>query len=874
MSGSRLMQLFDAAVELSPAARAEYLARECGADTALRARVEALLAADRTPAADAFDELVAPSTARLAPGTVVAGRYRIVAVRGEGGMGIVYEAEQAEPRRRVALKCLRPGTHPPAALQRFAREVELMARLRHPGIAQVHEAGLVDERTQQPFFAMEFVDGAPLLEALAGESTATRLEVFLDVCEAVQHAHGLGIVHRDLKPSNLLVERVGDRWQPKVLDFGIARVLADDGDLTRTHEIVGTLAYLGPEQFAARATASTRSDVWALGVTLYQLLAGRLPLAIEGLPLAVAAQRIATDEPVRIDRLVPALRGDLATIVHKALAKEPARRYANAGELAADLRRQLRHEPITARPPSAFYQASRFARRHRGLVGGVVVAFLALAVALAWSLRVARDEERQRVAAERLATDLRQLVRDVVFDVDEQLVKLPAATAARRVLVDAGRRYAEQLLERAAADPGLWFEVGVVLDRLAAIEGVPGAANLGDGAAAETLLRRGLELLAKARAAGLRNPTLREAIVDGSRDLAEVLRVRGQVADAIVVLTDLEPVIAEQAASFGDAAAAKLRSMVRPTLARLRLAAGDRQAAQRDFELHRDELQQRLAAGERSVLRSLSLVEEQLGDLLVAARDVDGAAQCFRQALAHAEAAVTEGGTPKDREQLALALQAQANFLTRVEGAAAAMPLLERARTLFADPALVDPANVQLGRTAALIDFQLGDAYLKAGDHAAAKPRAQAFLERTQAMRRQAPDYRSLARDLGIAHELLGRLAVADRDEAALEREFAAALAVMEERLRAQPGSVPDRLDLARTHGQLAMSRNTLANAMDDDAERARLYLAAAAALTAKIEVLQSVERDGKLPPDMQKQLENALVSSEQLRTAAAALQR
>jgi hypothetical protein len=372
---------------------------------------------------------------------------------------------------------------------------------------------------------------------------STRIDVLAEVAEAVQHAHAHGIVHRDLKPSNVLVERVGERWRAKVLDFGIARALDDGEGLTRTHEIVGTLAYLSPEQLRG-APATPRVDVWALGVTAYQLLAGRAPFVLDGLPVSAAAQRLLQDEPTALARLVPALRGDVATIVHTALAKDPMRRYADAGAFAADLRRLQANEPITARAPSALYRASRFARRHRGPVVGAALAFAALATGLVFAYRAADRELQQRLAAESLAdelqrtvdreqalrreaeglaSDLRKLVRDVVFETDAQLAALPAATAARRTLVEAGTRYVDKLLAVAQPDPGLWFEAGAVLHKLGLVRGVPGRSNLGDLPGAEQALRRALDLFERARAGGSRNPTLRDLMVEATRDLAEVL---------------------------------------------------------------------------------------------------------------------------------------------------------------------------------------------------------------------------------------------------------------------------------------------------------------------------------------------------------------
>ena len=331
--------------------------------------------------------------------------YRILGPLGEGGMGVVYEAEQDRPRRSVALKVVRPGVASPALLKRFAHEAQILARLHHPGIAQIYEAGLGDDG--QPFFAMEFVRGLPLGEFAdrQGLDLAARLGLVARVCDAVQHAHDQGVIHRDLKPANILVEESGE---PKVLDFGVAR--ATDADLltaaglTRTGQLLGTPNYMSPEQVAADPAAiDQRADVYALGVILFELVAHRLPYQLENRPLAEAARLILEQDSPRLGSLDPELRGDVETIVAKALEKDPARRYPSAADLAEDLRRWLAHEPILARPPSALYHLGKFARRHKALVGGVVATGAALVLGLVGTILFAVGEARQRGLAEQNA---------------------------------------------------------------------------------------------------------------------------------------------------------------------------------------------------------------------------------------------------------------------------------------------------------------------------------------------------------------------------------------------------------------------------------------------------------------------------------------
>jgi serine/threonine protein kinase len=312
-------------------------------------------------------------------------RYRIVRLIGEGGMGAVYEAEQDHPSRTVALKIIKPGLSSPKLLRRFEQESEALGRLQHPGIAHIYEAGTADTGFgPQPYFAMELIRGRTLTDYAATSllTPRARLEMVARIAEAAHHAHQRGLIHRDLKPGNILVDETG---QPKILDFGVARTT--DGDTQATSQtdvgqLLGTLAYMSPEQaLGDPLEIDIRSDVYALGVILYELLAGRLPYPIGRLPEAIRAVR--EEEPARLGSLNRSYRGDVETLVATALEKEKSRRYGSAGELAADIRRYLRDEPIVARSASLGYQLQKFARRNRALVTGVAAVFVIVVAALA-----------------------------------------------------------------------------------------------------------------------------------------------------------------------------------------------------------------------------------------------------------------------------------------------------------------------------------------------------------------------------------------------------------------------------------------------------------------------------------------------------------
>lgn len=463
----KLDELFHDAVGCADDERRRMLARGCGDDEILRADVLSLLDAHERassfisdPAFDIAPRAGAPE-ASVGAGQQI-GRYTLRRILGTGGMGVVWEADQDRPRRSVALKVVRPGLLGPGLARRFEHEAETLARLQHAGIAQIIEAGThITEAGTVAYFAMELVRGEPITGYAQRKQLdlRDRLGLFVQVCAAVEHAHQRGVIHRDLKPGNILVVEThaespippgsdsslvtngsareltfraqrpkSSQGQPKILDFGVARTMNSDVQITTLHtdvgQILGTVPYMSPEQIEGRPDGiDTRSDVYSLGVLLFELLAGRLPYDLTGKNLPEAARIIQNSEPTRLSSVHAVLRGDLEIIVGKALAKEPARRYASVSQLAADVTRYLRNEPISARPAGVLYQLRKLAGRHKlpfflvALLMLLVAVFAPVAALQAVRLRAERDKARvaqeqeaaARVSAEEVATFLENL---------------------------------------------------------------------------------------------------------------------------------------------------------------------------------------------------------------------------------------------------------------------------------------------------------------------------------------------------------------------------------------------------------------------------------------------------------------------------------
>ncbi len=562
----RVNDLFYAALERDPDQRLEFLLQSCVDDVEILREVESLLAAhhraDTLTGGQVFQKAVRV-IADEEPDSIAGNRigpYRIIREIGRGGMGAVYLAERDddEYQKQVAIKLIKRGMDSDAILHRFLSERQILARLDHANIARLLDGGTTTDG--RPYFVMEYIEGQPI-DRYADErklSITERLALFLEVAAAVEHSHQHLVVHRDIKPSNIIVTSGGS---PRLLDFGIAKIVTPETGIAETRSAKGwmTPEYSSPEQLRGEAI-TTATDVYSLGVVLYELLTGRSPYRFENRSPAELAELISSDDPqrpstaaVRIspvtarddaptqispdvisefrdatpEKLRRRLSGDLDNIVLMAMNKEKESRYASVAALADDIRRHLEGRTVMARKATFAYRASKFIRRNKISVAAAALIALTLigsSILTAWQARRARQAQAQ---AERSFNDMRFLAQSVFFNYHDRISDLPGSTPVREQIVSDTLDYLNSLAERGNQDPLLQAEIANAYEKLSSIQGGRGLANLGDTAGAVESLRKCLQIRQSLLAANPGDSDIRLSAAIALRNLAELLGQRG-----------------------------------------------------------------------------------------------------------------------------------------------------------------------------------------------------------------------------------------------------------------------------------------------------------------------------------------------------------
>jgi tetratricopeptide (TPR) repeat protein len=704
-----------AVVELGSDERQAYLEQACNGDTTLRREVETLVAA--SDQAGAFlDQSVLPSAAGDDLIGSLVGQYRLKDEIGGGGMGIVYRAvREGEFRQEVAVKIVKRGMNPDDLLARFRHERQILALLNHPNIATVLDGGTTPDG--RPYFVMELVAGRPI-SGYCDENQLgikERLRLLIKVCAAVSHAHRHLVIHRDLKPANILITSEGE---PKLLDFGIAKVFTPDGQdggttLTSTWLRLFTPDYASPEQVLGdRITTAT--DVYSLGAVLYELLAGAKVHRIANPSLTELERAICRTDPIWPSENPGAkreLRGDLDTIILKALQKEPERRYLHVEQLAADIGRYLEGQPVLARPDTIRYRAGKFCRRNKAVTAAaaiVLVTLIAGVISISWQARVAR---RERAIAERRFNDVRMFAGSMIFEVDREISLVAGATKARELLLARSLEYLDRLSQDAGNNPELARELAAAYEKVAGVRGMEGGiANLGLPEVPVENMRKALTLREQVLASNPSSLDFRVELADTSRRLAGITKDPAEATRLIQHSREiLEEVVREKPTDQ------RLRSY----LANVHFqTAGLIQAARPQEAIA--ELRQALSLYQDP--NDISLAHKRIGALLVIGGDIDRSLEEYRAAVALDEETVRrQPDNARAKMNLSFGYSDWGYVLYQSKRPKEAIEKYRLAEAIRAQQAAADPRDFRARRALVSITWRLLGTQALVGDKAAAQ---------------------------------------------------------------------------------------------------------------------------------------------------------
>lgn len=803
-----IKRLFEVALEMEPDQRMVFLDQACAGDEVIRAEVESLLTENKemgsfinvSPLADAAGFITHFDEESVAGKQV--GPYKIIREIGHGGMGAVYLAVRADDqyKKRVAIKLVKRGMDTNSILRRFRSERQILASLDHPNIARLFDGGTTEDSL--PYFVMEWIEGIPITEYCDNHNLTTveRLKIFRTVCAAVRYAHQNLVVHRDIKPSNVIITSDGT---PKLLDFGIAKLLnpelsAETIDPTATSLRLMTPEYASPEQVRGEVI-TTSSDVYSLGVVLYELLTGHRPYRVATQLPHEILRVVCEDEPVRPstavthveevtafdgtskitltpekvsktregqpEKLRRRLKGDLDNIILKALRKEPERRYASVEQFSEDIRRHLEGLPVIARKDTFGYRAEKFIKRHKTGAAALVIILLTLVggiIATAWQAHIATT---QRARAERRFDDVRKLASSFLFELNDAIQTLPGSTKARELVVKRALEYLDSLAAEASDDRSLQLELATAYGKVGILQWNPYEANLGD-------LSGAFESHKKALA-------IREMVSDAD---PTNLRSRADLAYSYFSIGDMQ-------AATSDLATA-LASYRKSLAIREELVAAD--------------------PANRALNGNLADTYQRIGDILRSSDlqnldDTEGALTSFNKMQAINEKLAAEDPTNADlQHSLAVGYEKIGRILEAKNDLPGALDFYRKELAIFGTIAQANPMNTKFRREVSIGYGDVGGALVKMGDNDGALEQYRQALQIREALVRADPANALARQDLALLEDVIGNRLVAKGDQAGAMESYRKALTIFEERYAANPNDQGTRSRLTRTLSSLA----------------------------------------------------------------------
>jgi non-specific serine/threonine protein kinase/serine/threonine-protein kinase len=730
MQPERVAQIVEAALERTPEDRARFIEEICGGDADLRREAESLLAFQpdasdfmEQPAYQISGDGIAGAGGELKPGDSI-GDYKILSLIGEGGMGEVYLADDLKLGRKIALKLLKLGLGTSNIVRRFQQEERILAGLVHPNIARLYGGSITPNGL--PYFVMEYIDGARLDDYCREHklSIFDRLALFRKICAAVAYAHQRLIIHRDLKPANIRVAREGE---PKLLDFGIAKLIdpttSTIPEMTMTFAAVMTPEYASPEQVRGEAM-TTASDVYSLGVILYELLTAQRPYHFKSRNPTETARVIAEQEPARPSAAIAksgnskTLRGDLDNIMLKALRKEPERRYPSVTDFSEDIRRFLEDKPVTARKDTFGYRASKFVSRNRVAVAAATAMILLLVAGLVTTVLEAHRAKRQQARAERRFNDLRHLANTLVFELHDAIQNLPGATEAREVLVKRALQYLDSLAKESADDASLQRELASAYVKIGNAQGNPNNANLGDTNGALNSYRRALAISNQILHAHPADLEARRTLAISHEKIGDVQATTGDVPAAVQSARDA-------LAGFkfiADSESRDLRAQRSLAISHIKMGdvlgnsnfpnAGDETGALENYKMAETifgALDQ--AHPNTSDLQGwLGRVHERIGTIMEQQGKIDNALEDYRRSQQIRDALARTNPQNADAvRDAAIAAEKMGNVMAARGDSDAALINRRKSLQIFKQLADTDPQNVQAQISLAISHIHLAD---------------------------------------------------------------------------------------------------------------------------------------------------------------------